>query len=176
MGRGMGPRGPMGPGGPMGRLPMLGRQLGITDAQKDQIKNIAASHRDEGKALADRARTAHQALQDAVTADTVDEAASGRPSGPRDVLNRSNSFHDVFRRDPVSIQQLFRLAAPRNLADGEPVHGKSGAGHGFGHRVADSAAGVMVLDRNQASCGCPARRNQTITIHRRHRIQVDDAN
>ena len=40
-----------GPGGPMGMLPMLGRQLGLTDAQKDQIKAIADSHKDEWKAL-----------------------------------------------------------------------------------------------------------------------------
>jgi len=54
-------------------LPMLGRQLGITDAQKEQIKNIATSHRDEWKALADRERAARQALNEAVTADTIDE-------------------------------------------------------------------------------------------------------
>jgi periplasmic protein CpxP/Spy len=62
-----------GPGGPMGMLPMLARELNITDAQKAQIKTIADSHRDEWKALGDRARTAHQSLQQAVTADTVDE-------------------------------------------------------------------------------------------------------
>jgi periplasmic protein CpxP/Spy len=79
-GRGMGPGGPGrfggpgGPGGPMGMLPMLGRQLGLTDAQKGQIKQIADSHKDEWKALADRGRTAHAALNDAVTADAFDEA------------------------------------------------------------------------------------------------------
>jgi protein CpxP len=57
----------------MGLLPMLARELNITDAQKAQIKTIADSHRDEWKALGDRARTARQALQQAVTADTVDE-------------------------------------------------------------------------------------------------------
>jgi protein CpxP len=62
-----------GPGGPIGMLPMLARELNITDAQKAQIKTIADSHRDEWKALDDRARTAHQALQQAVTADAVDE-------------------------------------------------------------------------------------------------------
>jgi periplasmic protein CpxP/Spy len=72
-GRGMGPGG-RGPGGPMGMLPMLGRELGITDAQKEQIKNIAQSHRDEWKALADRARAAHGALNESVTSGTVDEA------------------------------------------------------------------------------------------------------
>ena len=62
-----------GPGGPMGMLPMFARELNITDAQKAQIETIADSHRDEWKALGDRARTAHEALQHAVTADTVDE-------------------------------------------------------------------------------------------------------
>jgi len=75
--RGMGPGGRGGrmggPGGPMGMLPMLARELNITDAQRAQIKTIADSHRDEWKALGDRARTAHEALQQAVTADAVDE-------------------------------------------------------------------------------------------------------
>ena len=75
-GRGMGPGGPgRGPGGPMGMLPMLGPQLGLTDAQKDQIKAIAGTHKDEWKALADRERTARQALNDLVTADAIDEAS-----------------------------------------------------------------------------------------------------
>ncbi len=67
MGRGTGP------GGPMGLLPHLGRELQLTDSQRDQIKAIVDSHRDEWKALADRARTAHEALGAAVSADTVDE-------------------------------------------------------------------------------------------------------
>jgi Spy/CpxP family protein refolding chaperone len=73
-----GPGMPGGPGrfgGPgRGMLPMLGQRLGLSDAQKDQIRNIAGSHKDEWKALADRGRTAHEALNDAVTADAVDEA------------------------------------------------------------------------------------------------------
>jgi len=67
--------GPGGFGGPMGMLPMLGRALNLTDAQRDQIKAIADSHKDEWKALADRERTARVALMTAVTADTIDEAA-----------------------------------------------------------------------------------------------------
>ena len=73
MGRGMGPGG-RGPGGPMGMLPMLGREIDLTDAQKDQIKTIADSHKEDWKNLAERARAAHGALNDAVTADTPDEA------------------------------------------------------------------------------------------------------
>jgi Spy/CpxP family protein refolding chaperone len=66
--------GPGMPGGPMGMLPMLAPRLGLTDAQKDQVKHIAESHKDEWKALADRGRTAHDALNDAVTAGGFDEA------------------------------------------------------------------------------------------------------
>jgi Spy/CpxP family protein refolding chaperone len=58
----------------MGMLPMLGPQIGLTDAQRDQIKATADSHKDEWKALADRGRAAHEALNDAVTADVIDEA------------------------------------------------------------------------------------------------------
>jgi Spy/CpxP family protein refolding chaperone len=72
MGRG-GPMGPSWPGGPMGMLPMFGQRLGLTDAQKDQIKSIAESHKEEWKTIAGRARTAHEALEDAVTADAIDE-------------------------------------------------------------------------------------------------------
>jgi Spy/CpxP family protein refolding chaperone len=72
-GRGMGPEG-RGPGGPMGMLPMLGPRIGLTDAQKDQIKAIADTHKDDWKALADRSRTAHMAVEAAVSADTIDEA------------------------------------------------------------------------------------------------------
>ena len=66
--------GPMGPGGPMGMLPRFGPRLGLTDTQRDQIKNIAESHHGEWTALADRARAAHLALNEAVTADATDES------------------------------------------------------------------------------------------------------
>ena len=74
-----GPQGPFaerrgGPGGPMGALgPMLAGHLNLTDAQKDQLKGIMDSHREESKGLGDRAMKARQALRAAVTADTVDE-------------------------------------------------------------------------------------------------------
>jgi len=73
----MGRRGPRAGmmGAPFGGLRMLGRRLDLTDPQKDQIKTILQSHRDEWKTLADRAADARAALDAAVTADTVDEAA-----------------------------------------------------------------------------------------------------
>ena len=81
-GRHGGPGGPMGRGGffgpgldgPMGLLRMLGPRLNLTDTQRDQLKNIAAAHKDEWTTLADRARTAHQALNDAIMADKLDDA------------------------------------------------------------------------------------------------------
>jgi len=63
-----------GPGEPMlGMLPMIGRELNLTDAQRSQIKAIADAHKDEWKALFDRERTARTSLNDAITADAVDE-------------------------------------------------------------------------------------------------------
>lgn len=73
MGRG-GPGGPMGLGDPLAMIRMLGSRIGLTDAQKDQIKGIVDSRRDELKALGDRARTAHEALREAVMADVVNES------------------------------------------------------------------------------------------------------
>jgi len=69
-------RGPGGRGGPIdgdGLMPMLPRELQLTDGQRSQIQTIAASHKDEWKALATRARTAHQSLMTAVTTSPVDE-------------------------------------------------------------------------------------------------------
>jgi Spy/CpxP family protein refolding chaperone len=54
-------------------LPRLGRDVSLTDAQREQVKAIAQSHRDDWKALTDRARTAHMALNAAITAEPLDE-------------------------------------------------------------------------------------------------------
>ena len=54
-------------------LPMFGREIGLTDTQRDQIKAIADAHKDDWKALFDRERAARTALNAAVTADAVDE-------------------------------------------------------------------------------------------------------
>lgn len=68
--------GPGGRGGPMGALGALGpmmRQLDLTDAQQQQIRGILDSHRDEMRAMAERTRPAHEALQQAITSDNFDE-------------------------------------------------------------------------------------------------------
>lgn len=75
MGRG-GPGGPFGrgPGGPGGPGMML-RHLDLTEAQREQVKAVFESHKSDQQALAERARTAHQALQAAIAAATFDESA-----------------------------------------------------------------------------------------------------
>ena len=71
----MGPRrGPAGPRGPMGFGPGF-RELDLTDSQKDQLKQIAESHRDEFKTAGDKARAAHDGMQALLEADQIDENA-----------------------------------------------------------------------------------------------------
>jgi Spy/CpxP family protein refolding chaperone len=87
----------------MGMLPMLGARLNLTDAQKDQIKSLAASRKDEWKGLADRARTAHEALNDAVTADAVDESLVRQKSADAAAVDaeravaRAHAYADVLQ-------------------------------------------------------------------------------
>jgi len=79
MGRGMmGPGGPGmrgGPGGPFGLAGLPMRELGLTDAQREQVKAVMESHRADQKAIGDRMQKARKALHDAIAADTFDEAA-----------------------------------------------------------------------------------------------------
>jgi protein CpxP len=75
MGRHMGRGGPMGPMGFLGPMRWAGRELGLTDAQKDQIRSILQSHRTELQAYGDRMRDARQALQAAIGADPIDDNA-----------------------------------------------------------------------------------------------------
>lgn len=72
-GPGMGRRG--GPGGPGGFGPMLFDRLNLTTDQRDRVRQIRESHREEQQALRTRAAQAHQALRSAVTSATFDEPA-----------------------------------------------------------------------------------------------------
>lgn len=73
-----GPGGPgfggRGPGGPMGDLGLPLRALDLTEAQREQVRGVMESHQAAFKEIGDRMRTARQALDAAVTADTLDEA------------------------------------------------------------------------------------------------------
>lgn len=75
--RRMGPGGPggPGPGGPFGEIGLPLRELELTDAQREQVRTVMQSHGAAFKEIGDRMRTAREALDAVVTADTVDEAA-----------------------------------------------------------------------------------------------------
>ena len=80
-----GPRSPFGgqrggrggPGrfeGPLAMLgPRIAERLNLSEAQKDQLRSIVDSQREDMRGYRDRARDARQAMQAAVTADTLDE-------------------------------------------------------------------------------------------------------
>jgi Spy/CpxP family protein refolding chaperone len=79
-GRRGGPGGPGRFGGPGGRGgamdvlgPMMGARLNLSDAQRDQVRAVMDSHRDEMRVFGDRAMETQRALEAAITADTLDE-------------------------------------------------------------------------------------------------------
>ena len=77
------------PGGPGGRAGRMGRRggpspggqlmhlraLDLSEAQREQIRSIHAQNREASQAAGERVRVARQALQDAVTADVVNDGA-----------------------------------------------------------------------------------------------------
>jgi Spy/CpxP family protein refolding chaperone len=66
--------GAMGPG-PMGFLGPILPRLNLTAAQKDQVKTIMESHAADFKTLRDQGSPAHQALEQAMLTDPVDDNA-----------------------------------------------------------------------------------------------------
>jgi protein CpxP len=50
-------------------------RLNLTDAQREQVKSIRESHKNEITAAADKAFAAHQALQGAISSEQFDESA-----------------------------------------------------------------------------------------------------
>jgi Spy/CpxP family protein refolding chaperone len=141
-GRGMGPGGPgRGPGGPMGMLPMLGPQLGLTDAQKDQIKAIAGTHKDEWKALADRGRTAHVALDAAITAEPIDDGLIRQKSAEASAVDadaavaRAHAYAEVLQI--LTADQKAQLKAMQ-----AEMQKRMAAGRQAGHR-----RGAQILER-----------------------------
>lgn len=72
LGGGPGGRGPGGPG----RMGMLGPIVrDLTDAQREQVRGIMESHRDEFKQVAEKMGAAREAMRALTDADTVDESA-----------------------------------------------------------------------------------------------------
>ena len=142
----------------MGALGSVVAHLDLTDAQKDQLKGIMDSHRDESKGLGDRAMKARQALRAAVTADTVDEGlirtrAAELATIESDLAVAQARIHaDVFRILTPEQQAQAREAQhicsratgaimPGASASGPVVH----AGH-TGHEKKTHSSRVLVVD------------------------------
>ena len=66
-------RGPGGPGGPGGGMPL--RQLNLTEAQQQQVRQLMQRHREQTRSLMERLHTAHAARFQATETLPVNEAA-----------------------------------------------------------------------------------------------------
>ena len=73
MGRGGPGMGGPGMGGPMMEFGLRG--LDLSDSQKEQVKSIVDSHKDELRQVGEKMRQAHQAFAEATMAETIDESA-----------------------------------------------------------------------------------------------------
>jgi protein CpxP len=65
--------GPRGFGGPMGDLGLRG--IDLTEAQREQLRTIMGSHKQEFETVRTKLREAHQGLASATAGQTVDESA-----------------------------------------------------------------------------------------------------
>ena len=100
-GPGRGRGGPGGPGGPLAGLPL--RELNLTDAQREQVRQIVDSRQQETRAIGERAMAAREALHDATTSPSFDEglvrarAAEMAAIDADMAVARARIFADVFQ-------------------------------------------------------------------------------
>jgi periplasmic protein CpxP/Spy len=100
-GPGRGRGGPGGPGGPLAGLPL--RELNLTDAQREQVKQIVDSRQQEARAIGERAMAARAALHAATTSPSFDEglirakAADVAAIEADMAVSRARIFADVFQ-------------------------------------------------------------------------------
>ena len=100
-GPGRGRGGPGGPGGPLAGLPL--RELNLTDAQREQVKQIVDSRQQDMRAIGEKAMAAHLALHAATTSPSFDEglvrakAAEVAAIDADMAVSRARIFADVFK-------------------------------------------------------------------------------
>jgi Spy/CpxP family protein refolding chaperone len=116
--------GPMGPGPGFGLLGPIQR-LGLTDAQKDQVKGIADAHAEEFKALGERAREARRALQEAIAADPINDATIRQKSAEVAAVDADLAVASAHARSEVlkvltaeQREQLKKFAEERDARGG----------------------------------------------------------
>jgi protein CpxP len=90
-----------GPGGPLAGLPL--RELNLTDAQREQVKQIVDARQQESRAIGERAMAAREALHAATTSPSFDEGlirakAAEVASIEADMaVSRARIFADLFQ-------------------------------------------------------------------------------
>ena len=82
--------------------PMMLNRLDLTSDQRDRVKQIVESHREEQPAIHQRTMAAHDALQTAVTSGSFDEAlirarAADVAAVEADQVVRARIFAEAFR-------------------------------------------------------------------------------
>ena len=131
---GPGGMGPGGRGGP-GALPLMGLgRLDLTDAQKDQVKTILDSHKEEIKSIGDRARTAHRALEAAITGQTFDEATVRTRAADVAAIDadaavaQARGFAEIYQI--LTTEQQTKLKAVQAKMQERMASGQAGRGRG----------------------------------------------
>jgi len=120
---------PLGPLGLLGPLPMMARQLALTDTQKDQIKSLAQSHADEWKALLDREMQARNAEQAAIMALPFDEVTIRQKSAELAAVQA-----DVAVARARARGDLLQILTPDQQATLKQLESRVGRGPGPGGR------------------------------------------
>jgi Spy/CpxP family protein refolding chaperone len=115
----IGHRGPMALGAPLGQLRMIASRLGLSDAQKEQIKGVFQAHHDEWTSLAGRALAAHKALEEAVSADTIDDSAIRQRSADVAAVQADIAVAGAHAR-----AEVFQLLTPDQRAQAKSIQSK----------------------------------------------------
>ena len=134
----MGPGGPGMRGGPGGRGGMFGlpmRELGLTDAQREQVRAIMESHRDEQRAIGERMQAARKSLHETIAADVFDEGVIRAKAGEIGAVEADAAVLQAKIRGEV-----FALLTPEQVKKAKELRSemenrmKDGRGRGRGMR------------------------------------------
>lgn len=117
---GRGGRGPGGPGGPMGMLPGL-NQVGLTDAQRAQVRAVLEQERPTGDPGA-QVRQAEQALHAAILADAPDASAIDAAKAALNAAHAAELDHRVQVMEKIA--QILTPAQRQQLAQLPPPPGR----------------------------------------------------
>ena len=142
----MGRRGPGGPGGAGGPVALPLGGLGLTETQREQVRTTMDAHKTEFDAIRTRMRTARTALQEAVTADTFDEASVRQKSVDVAAVEADAA---VLRAKVHS--EVWVLLDTRAAAEGARTEGAAG-------RTPGSDAGAVRTAPAGAAAAAPAAR------------------